>query len=222
MDEKRIDYEKIAAGASPEHKMRIALSEIERVGYVSISDALTNRTRDSVVVLQALESMNADRSAAPVKLKILRDTWGNPPVPGEIYEWKAGIKTRDVYGKKIDMARIHEMVRRGEDTHIKYHSAVIDADGCITVPYLDALNLLDNHGVHYVSHRPISKMREHSREPEQTTAGQQHRWNWLYMEVPPWLSATETTTESAKKRGRPKKIAAVIPEETTTDDGRNP
>jgi hypothetical protein len=219
--DKRIDYEKIAAGASPEHKMRIAQSEMARVGYVSLSDALTNRDRDSVVVLQALDAMDADGRVQPVKLKILRDRHGNPPVPGDVWEWKYQIRTRNAFGQKYDSGKIKEMQRRGDDDHVIYHSAVVDADGCITVPYRDASNLLHNHGVHWFSKMPISGMKEHSREPEKTDRGLQHRWNWLYMEVPPWISATEATTESAKKRGRPKKIAAV-PEETMANDGRNP
>jgi hypothetical protein len=222
MDEKRIDYEQIAAGRSSEHKMRIAQSEIQRVGYVSVSDALVNRDRDSVIVLQALDAMDSQGQVPPIKLKILRDRNGNPPEPGDVYSWKYQIVTRDPYGKKYDSGAIREMQRRGQDNHVIHHSAAIDADGCIVVPYKDGANLLHNHGVHWFSKMPISPMREHSREPVQTEDGLRHTWNWLYMEVPPWLSATETTTESAKKRGRPKKIAAVIPEETTTDDGRNP
>lgn len=206
MEEKRIDYEAIAAGRSPEHKMRVAQDQIKKVGYVSVSDALVNRDRDSVIVLMALDAMDQEGRVPKIKLKILRDAYGDPPVPGEIHEWKSQVKTRDVYGKKIDQAAVHAMMRRGEDEHIIYHSAVIDADGCITVSYKDAAMLLSNHGFHWFSKMPISKMREHSREPVATEKGQRHIWNWRYMEVPPWLQISEAETEATKRRGRPRKV----------------
>jgi hypothetical protein len=206
MEEKRIDYEQIAAGRSPEHKMRMAQDQIKKVGYVSLSDALANRDRDSVIVLQALDAMCAEDRLPRYKIKILRDAYGYAPEPGDVHEWKWQIKTRDEFGKKYDQSRIHEMVRRGEDTHVIYHSAVIDEDGCITVGYKDAVMLLNNYGVHWFSHMPISKMRELSREPVSTEKGQRHIHNWRYMEIPPWLDVADAETTATKKRGRPKKV----------------
>ena len=207
-EQKRIDYEAIAAGASPERKQRIARDQMQKVGYVSLSDALVNRGRDSVIVLQVLDAMNEGGSLPLYKLKILRDQWGKPPVPGEDHEWKWQIRSRDDFGKKLDQSKIHEMVRRGDDSHIIYHRAVIDPDGCITVNYRDAVMLLNNFGVHWDSHMSISKMREHSRDPQNTAAGQQHMWNWRYSEVVPWMSATEAPETAGRTRGRPKKPAA--------------
>jgi hypothetical protein len=206
MDEKRIDYEAIASGRSPEHKMRIAQDQIKKVGYVSISDALVNRDRDSVLVLQALDAMDSEGRTQKVKLLVLRNEWGDKPNPGDTHEWKSQIRTRDEFGKKIDQAAIHAMKRRGEDTHVIYHSSVVDADGCITVSYKDAAMLLGNYGVHWDSGMPISKMREHSREPVNVANGQKHTWNWRYQEVPPWVDLKKSEQETATKRGRPRKV----------------
>lgn len=207
MESKKIDYEAITAGTSPERKRRIAQEQIRRVGYVAISDALVNRDRDSIIVLQVLDAMSESGALPLYKLKIVRDAQGNPPVHGEIYQWKWQVKTRDDFGTKYDTRKINEMLRRGDDDHVVYHAAKIDKDGCITIPYKDAAMLLANHGIHYESRMPISGMREHSRDPVVTESGQRHTWNWLYMEVPPWTSSAGL--ESTKKKSKPMMVDEV-------------
>lgn len=213
-----IDWEAIRNGRSLEDKRRIALGELRKCdGHIVISDCLANKKRDGVIFLEILDSKIAMRDHVPrYKLRILRDQWGDPPVPGEDHVWRAGTRNRDEFGRKMGSLEIRERMRRGDNSHLVYHSAVIDQDGCITVPYEDAAMLLNHFGVHYSSGEPLTGLREMSREPTKRASdgAMKIQHNWRYVEVPPWESPAKL--DAPKKRGRPAKVQPV---DTENNDG---
>lgn len=178
---KLIQWDAIAAGTSASRRRQIAAQEVERVGYVSLTDCSMNDDKGGVFVREILAdeesgAMRDPRRIAPVqtvrrlfKLFVLRHADGTLARPGDKVVWKVGNLTHvPGSGRPITTRDLRTMRRKGESTEFQ-HSAVIEDDGCIVVPFSDASLLLCRFGFE------TAKYREKSGD----------RYNWLLWEVPP-------------------------------------
>jgi hypothetical protein len=131
-----VDYGKIGALPSIDARIQEVEDQLRNVGYVSITDALSNYKRGGSVVFEALaedqkRSMYGEQPRT-WKIKMLCDQWGQPYKPGDKVEWesKGSIVFR---GRKLNIQQIKDMIRRGERDKLYHkHSYTVDADGCIT------------------------------------------------------------------------------------------
>jgi hypothetical protein len=193
-----IDYDRLASIDDPRRRYVATQEAVARAGKIILSDALINRDHGGNYVLVYLDKEQLDgvrdengivrpAEIRTFKIKILFDEFGNPPKPGTEHKWLFGRTKRDKFGWKISTRQAKEIIRKGNRVELEtYHAAKIDNNGCITVPYKDAVHLLDNWGIHYFSNEPISRMREFTRwtkkNPE--SGEMEHVHNWRYVEVP--------------------------------------
>jgi hypothetical protein len=193
-----INYEPIKRQKSSAKRLNEAAKEIDRVGYVCLSDVLLNRENGSSNILRVLDLQEKKGKIRTYKLRVLKDQNGNEVKKGHVVKWKQQIYNRAPgggvkgEGDKLGQDKINMMRRRGQgDMFIDIGTAEVDSDGCITVPYRDAAMLLSRHGRHYETHLGITDMAELSSRPypikDKTgkVVGHKHRHNWLYEEVIP-------------------------------------
>jgi hypothetical protein len=201
METKSLDWKAIASAKHGPEKNRVIREEIDRVGHVILSDCLVNRRRGGSLVLEVLENRvkieERKGTYRKYKLKVLRDHNGGVVRPGDVVRWKQQIITRteEGLGRPLTSQEMEEMKRRGDgDQLIQYGDAEVDGFGCIEVSFLDAAQLLNNHGQHYQNADSSGKktgicpLREVSTKPTFINGDQKqkrYRWNWLYEEVPP-------------------------------------
>ena len=172
-----------------------------------LSDLIIREQDGGLFVKMELENRyNRDRNK-PLsdkftwKLLVLRDEWGNPPVPGE-YVTKRQLKPLDTAPGKPATSRELTEDKRAGDYDKKWIDEIryqIDAKGCIVCEFQDAAYFLMSFGVHGKSGRPISMHRkptskdwegpemrrpELSNRPVEAPDGNKlHVWYWRYQEV---------------------------------------
>jgi hypothetical protein len=177
---KLINWDAIAAGTSASRRRQIAAQEVERCGFVSLTDASMNDDKGGVFVREILadEESGAMRDPRRVvmaqtsrrlfKLFWLRHQDGTLAKPGDKVQWKVGNLTHEPgTGKPMTTRLLRTMRRQGASTEF-VHQAIIGDDGCIMVPFSDASLLLSKYGFQTAKYR------------EQSSG----RYNWLLWEVP--------------------------------------
>ncbi|MHC4179377.1 MAG: hypothetical protein ACYSWU_17835 [Planctomycetota bacterium] len=206
----QIDWTAVSMHPAAIRRRAAAVAELERVGEdFEITDALAHPGEGGLLVLQMIngnvngQKAERDRGAEKAyrkqyKLRVLQDMWGDEVEPGDKIEWRMGRRLRDALGKKLTNRHINDLKRRGEIRTVEiWHDAIVDEDGCITVPFEDACMLLDTRGVHYVAKTPLTGMPERSAQPNKRAdngeMGTKHFW--LYEEVP--TNALATSNEES-------------------------
>jgi hypothetical protein len=195
---KLIAWDSIAAGNSASRRRQIASEEVERCGYVSLTDCAMHEDKGGVFVREILAdeesgTMRDPRRVSPAqtsrrlfKLFVLRHQDGTFAKPGDKLIWKVGNLTSiPGSGRPVTTRDLRTMRRRGESTEFQ-HSAVIGDDGTIMVPFSDASILLMKYGFE------TAKYKEKSGE----------RYNWLLWEVPPDNVLGIQPADSAAKKVR--------------------
>ncbi|MHC4575107.1 MAG: hypothetical protein ACYS76_13410 [Planctomycetota bacterium] len=197
-----IDWKAISSAPHGPEKTQKIVDEIGRVEHVVLSDCLVNRKRGGSLVLEALEKMipmeeRSQNKYRRYKLRVLRDKLGNPVRPGETVTWKQQLITRSMngIGEPLTNRQMEAMKRRGEgDKLVQTGNATVDEYGCIEVGFLDASQLLNNHGQHYRNTNEsgqktgICPQREVSTKTVMVDGEPQtkrYKWNWRFEEVPP-------------------------------------
>ncbi len=197
-EEKRIDFQRVAHSKPGTELLQTIEHEINRVGYVCLTDCMSNRDRSGSAVLASMDAMEKSKmengEGSRYRIRVLRDKWGKPVPPGSKVEWKVGHVTR-IHGVPMTSHKAKKMERRGEgEKLIKMRSATVDKYGCIDVMYADASQLLNLHGVHFEAGTGICTKREVSSGQRVDEFGnRRHLWNWLYEEAPPWVKLPKWT-----------------------------
>jgi hypothetical protein len=216
MSNQTIDYGQIAAQATVSLKRENAIKQLESCDYVNLTDALSNKDRYSTLVLELLlretqtgllnqYGYNDLTMQRTYQLKCLIDKFGEPVKPGDMVEVIEKKTNRDVHGKKIGAKKMKKMKRRGEAKKLIFKRGYeVDAAGCITVPYKDALYLLSQFGVHYETKEPLSPYHERTREPVKIRGkGEVFLHHWRFEEVSP--DEHKQLLKDAKKAGKAEK-----------------
>jgi len=204
-EDHHINYSYITAPRTLDARLEALDRELDRVEYVSLTDAIAHMNYGGTLVMEAMSK----EPSRKFKVQVLCDVWGNPPVPGEIVTRKIKKKLVDRAGRKLRSNAVNAMKRQGsfEKRYIEKREFVIDEKGCIECGYEDAGWLLSTHGIHYESREGLGGHRELSSGPSKAPDGSlRHIHYWRYAEAPPWVydklpNLTETKTKT--KRGLP-------------------
>jgi hypothetical protein len=219
-DENEIDYAALARIPEPGQRHVATKLAIKKVNYVSLSDALVNRNNGGNFVLVYLENESQSGRVDPStgltmpndvrqwKIQILCDEFGNPPKPGDVHKWKFGVTKKDEFGVKLTSRTIKEIRRKGlGHTLEEWHGDTIDEYGCIKLPYKDAVLLLDNYGVHYMSNQPITMMKEITswQKKNPLNGSMVNVRNWRYREIPPGFEGQLKSLKQGQLKPKRKK-----------------
>lgn len=192
-----INYDAVAVMPTRSGRQETVLRQFENNDYVCITDALVNIGRGGVEVLVLLSKEHIQRKYT---LRVLCDRWGDPVSDGNKIEWTINKGNRDRFGNKVNSRQIFEATRRGQgEQFIERYSAIV-RDGCIRVSRKAAVQLLNLHGVSYLSDEPLSKMRRVSSAKKTRPdgkIGQIH--NWRFVEVLPTEDKKEVLPTEDKK-----------------------
>jgi len=203
-EENHINYAYIVAPRTLDARLEALDRELERVSYISLTDAISYSRSGGALVMETLAAENPSRK---FKIQVLKDEWGNVPKPGDIVTRKIQKKMVDRAGRKLRGNAVNDMKRRGtfDKKYIDVREFVVDDKGCIECDYDDAGWLLATYGVHCDSDAAMGGRREFSKAPCEAPDGQMmHVHYWRYKEAPPWLYSELpdlTKTEPKKKRG---------------------
>ena len=200
---KRFDFDRLALLPHAAQRAEFTQSEIQKMQYLPLSEALINRHRGGTQVMieiarmaeEGLPDANGnvvDSDRYQFELEVLCDKWGTRPKKGDVIKWKRQINYKDngATGKAMSHKQISEKLRtQAPNTPNKWHvegQAVVDGNGRIKVRFSDAEMLLNLHGKFWLNNTPISKKRDINthpqRNPENDKMMKVH--NWRFVEVP--------------------------------------
>ena len=115
------------------------------------------------------------------KILVLRDERGNVPMPGDTVYRPVAVKRKGATPDDLSIAR-----RDGtfEEKYVRMVPFKIDAKGCISCAFSDAIYFLQNYGVMYGTRKGIAHKPERSKTMRTWRDGHVgYRYNWLYSEV---------------------------------------
>jgi hypothetical protein len=195
MQEAHIDYNAIVAQKTLDERLAALRREVARCEYVCLTDAIAYYDFGGAMMFLYLadDEINNMREGKQRrwKIQVVRDEWGNPPVPGEFVERRIQKKPVDAAGRKLKSRAINDAKRRGtwERDFVEIRRFEIDDRGCIECSYDDAGWFLSEFGMHYdQSGVAICGRKEISGGPCKAPDGKQkHIWYWRYQEAPPWV-----------------------------------
>jgi hypothetical protein len=219
-----IDYQALSQIQSPTARVEAIAAAVDREEYIPISDAILAAQLGNPVGPEVLKHLASEGTSGLVdprtghrnpalrrtyRLRCLFDEFGTEYKPDDVIEWKSDIRTRDRSGRKYTSTRKKNLSRQGLEHEFRiYHSAPVEADGCILVEFQDASILLNQYGVHYSTGLPISRHKEHGSLRKAPDGSMKHKRNWRYVEVLPGTEADAAVAVPAK-RGRRKSTPAV-------------
>jgi len=219
-----IDYRYLSTLSNPSSRGETLSEMFCAESYVHLSDAIMAAQSGNWAGQQVLVMMEREASTGmynpqtqcndPMmrrrfRIRVLCDEWGDPVKEGDKIVWKFDIKTRDKLGRKYTSRRKAELKRQGQaDEFLKFHAALVDAEGCISLEFQDAGSLLNLHGIHYRTGLPISRAKELSGTVKPVPGGGfKHMRNWRYVEVPPDMKPADV----AVNRGTAKETMVSVP-----------
>lgn len=191
-DDRHINYSYICAPRTVDARLQALDNEIDRVGYICLTDAIAYQTYGGTMVMETLATERKTPKRT-WKIRVLKDEWGNPPKPGDVLVRKIQRPLRDRAGRKMRSTTIKDMKRRGtfEKNYIEKHEFKVDNKGCIECEYEHAAWFLSTYGIHYETRAALGGHREFSSEPcKSPSGGMLHVHYWRYEEAPPWVYET--------------------------------
>lgn len=196
-----IDYQGLSQITNPTARLESVEKAFVAAEYISVSDAVLLTQTGNPIGPEILKMLDAEAKRGMVdpetgddnpslrrqfKLRCLCDEWGDSCKEGDIIRWKHNILTRDKTKRKYTMPRKKDLKRQGLESEYKiYHSRKVDREGCITVEFEDASRLIGQHGLHYKTGLPISRLKEHGSLRDCPKGGKRHTFNWRFVEVVP-------------------------------------
>jgi hypothetical protein len=190
----RVDYGVINAARTENQRLELLEQEIERVGYICLTDALVHPDQCGSLMLAWLQNEETRnmRSGTQRKwmIKVIRDAWGKELKPGDFVTRKIMLPLKDRAGRLLTSRVLNKMRQRGafDKTFIEERKFKVDEKGCIECSYDDAVYFLVDYGVHFETRHAITGRREMSsgpcKAPDDTM---RHVWYWRYEEAPPWV-----------------------------------
>jgi hypothetical protein len=209
MTNENFNWDKIAE-AKGDSKYQIAQAYIDASEYINLTDVLLNRERGASIVLELLDrkygcgkGVIQPSPLGEFKIKPYRAFAKDGSFeyrPGDVVEWKQQIYNRAPLGslkgaskKKLTLDERHRWERRGDGDKLNDTGrAVVGPDGCITVSYQDATQMLYTAGKVRRGDRcfGICEKEEFSKkqirhQTEENKLIWQTRNNWLYEEIAP-------------------------------------
>lgn len=191
----RFDFEHFPKLLSAKDRIELIkkqLAGLDKNDPVYLSDCLVRQNDLGTDVLCAVgeldsEAVNARQVGYRWKLKVIRDEWGNVPMPGDIVEMvrPKNRKNRDhqpVSPDVINAAMADGSYATQYEIRRQY---VVDEKGCIECIFEDAVDFLRDYGIHSVTGYALPHGKpEHSTEPCRAPDGSMlHVWYWRYKEV---------------------------------------
>jgi len=185
---------------------------------IYLSDIIVNYNNGGGLIMKAIADRDEEDAEGGseerilYKIKVVRDEWGNPPVPGEKVKWVINKRPKDQHGRPVTASDAAAMRITGDwDKKFKIvREYTVDNKGCISVPFQVAAAMLNVYGLHGRTMKPITKNHpiEHSTEPVETPSGEKlHVWYWRYYEVTPeeHVALPDLEKVEAPKRGYTKR-----------------
>jgi hypothetical protein len=199
----------IISHRTAEERQNALEKEIERVGYVSLTEAYLNLNSGGTIMLEWLgkdETANMRvGTARKFKIRAHHNEWGEEYKPGDIIVRKVQKPLRDKGGRKLRNNAVMDLKRRGlfEKEFVETRTFNVDEKGCIEAYFEDAGWFISEYGFHWDGGGAICGRREMSREPCKAPDGSlKHVRYWRFSEAPPEIYKT---LPNLKKKGRPKK-----------------
>jgi hypothetical protein len=189
---------------------------------IYLSDVIANVNIGGDVLMEEIGTRAIEENDLPYderqykwRIKVMRDEWGNEPVPGEYYTRKINKRPKDKYGRPINGDVLSAMKKTGEydEKFTRTQRFKIDNKGCVTVPFEAAGSMLNLHGIHGKTRKPLTTKDEHSREPVEVpgSSDKLHVWYWRFFEVDdemwealPDLTEAKNNNKGTQKRGTKK------------------
>lgn len=183
-----------------------AVKALDVSNPIELSDLLVRKAQKGAWVLQALGNSQQNallygQQPAMWRLQVISDEWGNVLSKGDTITRKIPKSPYKPDGKKFTSKDYNISKLNGtfdQDYYIT-KSYPVDAKGCITCNFEDAVFFLNTNGVHYNSGRTLTEKPKLSKQPLQCPNGQKlHKHHWRYKEVP--------NNEYEKLKNRPKRV----------------
>lgn len=206
-EEHRINYAYITAPRTMDAKLEALDNEIERVGYICLTDAIAAYDYGGALMFATFDKSPPTEK---YRIRVLKDEWGNPPKPGDKVTRQIEKPRYDRAGRKLRGRAVNDMKRRGiwEKKYIETREWEIDQFGCIELGWEDAAWLLQSYGVSFETKEGICGRKELSGGPCKAPSGDMlHVHYWRYEEVPPWVEVKpikQASSDDKPKRGRPR------------------
>jgi hypothetical protein len=217
--EQRIDFNRCLDHRTLDGKLTAFDKEIERVGYVCLTDAIAHRGSGGEYLLEMLGDEYKDRAVEPRKwkLKVLCNEWGDILKPGDIVERKVTRQFRDRAGRKLRSRAVNQMIIRGgyEKAFVQTFRFEVDEKGCIECDFESAGDFLMDYGVHFETKEGLGGRRELSGGPCKAPDGSmKHVRYWRYEEAPPWVydKMPSLTKKRKRKQSNPENPEQTNPE----------
>ena len=154
--EYRINWDGIENARDKGDLKRRTVAEIKRVKYVCLTEVLIEESDRGPYMKEALAKEAESGQLEPTdvinysqrreyKIRVLCDEWGDKPKPGDVVRWKSSQLREDDRGKALTTRKIKKWARLGRGIDIQTQ-AIVDKDGCITVGFREASDLLREYG----------------------------------------------------------------------------
>jgi hypothetical protein len=222
--EKRIDFQRCLDHRTLDGKLQAFDKEIERVGYVCLTDVAAHRGMGGEYVLEILGEEYKDRSVEPRKwkLQVLCDAWGDVPKPGDVVTRKVTRQFKDRAGRKLRSRAVNQMIIQGgyDKAFVQKFDFVVDEKGCIECDFESAGDFLMDYGVHFETGEGLGGRRELSGGPCKAPDGSiKHVRYWRYKEAPPWVY--DKLPVLTKKRKKKQSSTSPTQNAAAVDGGQN-
>jgi hypothetical protein len=222
--DKRIDFQRCLDHRTLDGKLTAFDKEIDRVGYVCLTDAIAHRGMGGEYLLEILGEEYKDHSIdkRTWKIQVLCNEWGEVLKPGDVVTRKVTRQYRDRAGRKLRSRAVNKMIIQGgyEKAFGQKFNFVVDDKGCIECDFESAGDLLMDYGVHFETGEGLGGRRELSGGPCKAPDGSmKHVRYWRYKEAPPWVY--ETLPSLTKKRKKKQSPTNPTQEAAAADGGQN-
>lgn len=230
MDRPRVDYNAIVTQRTLDGRIEAMMREIEKSGYVCLTDAISHYEFGGALMLERLMRDHEDKMPTGEqrrwKLFVMRDEWGNAPKPGEKIVRAVMRKRVDAAGRKMRSRAINDMKRRGtyDKQFVHKREFVVDDKGCIECTIDDAAWFLMEYGVNFESPtEALCGRREISGSPCRAPDGSfKHVWYWRYYEAPPWVYDKMPSISNPEKTRKPRSKKSDITEQVHSSPDTKP
>lgn len=212
---KTINYDRFKLLVDNDDRFEAALKECEKFSADDpppLSDVYTNMKNGGQAILIALDHLDKQNNRVGGKpftwrIEVLRDEWGNIPMPGEVVERVFPVNRKNRKHHPVPARDLNAAIVDGSfsDKYEDRRRYVVDPKGCIQCTFDDATYFLFNWGVHFRTKYGMCGKDEHSREPVKTPEGQTlHVWYWRYAEVPAheYNKLPERVVDKSTRRGK--------------------
>jgi len=188
----QINYELVKSQRTRSEAMNTFKKEAERVGYISLTDALLNLSGGGTFALKYLDAQHqidinkVDGEARTWKIRVLKDVYGNKVKPGDVIVHSVQNKPVNSAGRMLRISALNDMIRRGtyDKDYVDRREFIVDDDNCIKCFFSDAFYFLYEFGVNEDNGQPLTGRPEFSKKAK----GAKQKHYWRFHEVHPVIA----------------------------------